>query len=102
MKKIKPLGEWLFRSLKKTLLVMRFATFLLIMGIVQAYAADGYSQKTKLSISYSDTELINVPDKIEEEIESDEDVQQRRITGTVTDENADSFTGSKCPDRGLP
>ena len=93
MKKIKLLGEWLFRSLKKNLLVMRFAIFLLIPGIMQTYAADGDSQKTKLPVNYSDTELINVPDKIEVESESDEDVQQRRITGTVTDENGIPLPG---------
>lgn len=69
MKKINPLGEWFNRSLKKTLMIMRFATFLLIIGILQANATDAYSQKTRLSISFTDTELSTVLDKIEQESE---------------------------------
>jgi len=142
MKKINPFGEWFNRSLKKTLMIMRFATFLLVLGILQASASDAYSQKTRLSVSFSDTELINVLDKIEEQSEffflynekfldvdrkvnisasnklisdvlddlfkgtgikysitnrkiilapenllDDPETQQRKITGTVTDEN---------------
>ncbi len=69
MKKNKPFRELFYRSLKKTLLIMRIATFLLILGILQAYAVDTYSQKTRLSLNFSETELIKVLDKIEEESE---------------------------------
>jgi len=48
---------------------MRNTAFLLILGILQAYAVDTYSQKTKLSLDFSDTELIKVLDNIEVESE---------------------------------
>jgi len=69
MKKNNPLRELFYRSLKKTLKIMRVATFLLILGIMQAYAVDTYSQKTKLSLNFTDTELSMVLDKIEVETE---------------------------------
>ena len=69
MKKNKPFGELFYRSLKKTLLIMRIAVILLILGILQAHAIDAYSQKTRLSFNFSETELVKVLDKIEEESE---------------------------------
>ena len=69
MKKNKPFGELFYRSLKKTLLIMRIAFSLLILGILQAHAVDAYSQKTRLSLNFSDTELVKVLDKIEDESE---------------------------------
>lgn len=69
MKKFKHFGELNFCSLKKTLLIMRFAIILLILGIVQANANDTYSQKTRLSLSFSETNLVTVLDKIEDESE---------------------------------
>ncbi len=69
MKKNKPFGEVFFRSLKKTLKIMRIAIILLILGILQARATDAYSQKTRLSINFSNAELIDVLDKIEIESE---------------------------------
>lgn len=69
MKKNKPFRRSLFPSLKKILLIMRNAAFLLILGILQAYAVDSYSQKTKLTLDFSDTELIKVLDNIEIESE---------------------------------
>lgn len=146
MKKNKPLGGCLNRSLKKLLLITCVATFFLIPGILQAHANETYSQKTKLSVNFSDTELITVLDKIEEESEfyfiynekfldierkvninaknqlidvmldnlldgteysiSDRKIilapesyvpelnaQQRKITGTVTDENGNPLPG---------
>ena len=69
MKKNKPFGESFYRSLKKTLLTMRIAIILVIMGILQARANDAYSQKTKLSLNFSDAQLISVLDKIENESE---------------------------------
>ncbi|MFA5816434.1 MAG: TonB-dependent receptor [Bacteroidales bacterium] len=69
MKNFKPFGELVYRSLKKTLMIMRFSIILLILGIVQAHANNTYSQKTRLSINFSDTELVRVLDKIEDESE---------------------------------
>jgi TonB-dependent starch-binding outer membrane protein SusC len=69
MKKIKLFGEFPHHSLKKTLMIMRFAIIFLVLGIVQAHANDTYSQKTRLSINFSDTELVRVLDKIENESE---------------------------------
>lgn len=69
MKKIKLFGDFDICSLKKTLLIMRFAIILLILGIVQAHAADTYSQKTRLSLSFSEAVLVQVLDKIEDESE---------------------------------
>jgi TonB-linked SusC/RagA family outer membrane protein len=69
MKKNKPFGELFYRSLKKTLKIMRISIFLLILGILQAHATDVYSQKTKFSLDFSNTELIKVLDKIEDESE---------------------------------
>ncbi len=69
MKKNKPFGELFYRSLKKTLLIMRIALILMILGILQARASDAYSQKTRLSINFTETPLVNVLDKIEDESE---------------------------------
>lgn len=69
MKKFKIFGELNFCSLKKTLLIMRFAIIFLILGLVQAHANDTYSQKTRLSLNFSATELVNVLNKIEDESE---------------------------------
>ena len=67
MKKNKPFRELFYHSLKKTLLIMRIAVILMILGILQARANDAYSQKTKLSFNFSETELVKVLDKIENE-----------------------------------
>jgi TonB-linked SusC/RagA family outer membrane protein len=69
MKKNKSFGELFYHSLKKTLLIMRIATILMILGILQAHATDAYSQKTRLTINFTDAELVTVLDKIEEESE---------------------------------
>lgn len=69
MKKKQPLREFIPPSLKKTLLIMRIAAFLMILGFLQAYAVETYSQKTKLSLDYLNTELIKVLDNIEVESE---------------------------------
>ena len=69
MKKDKPFRESVYPSLKKTFLIMRNAIILLMIGILQAYAVETYSQKTKLSLDFSDTELIKVLDNIEVESE---------------------------------
>jgi len=48
---------------------MRIAIFLLLVGFLQTKATDSYSQSTKLSISVSNTELVKVLDKIENQSE---------------------------------
>src|SRR4030042_3635283 len=45
---------------------MRNAIILLIFGILQVHATDAYSQKTRLSLNFSEIELIKVLDTIEE------------------------------------
>jgi len=67
MKKNKPFGELFLCSLKKTLKIMRNALILLFVGVLQANAIDTYSQKTRLSLNFTDTELTKVLDKIEVE-----------------------------------
>ena len=69
MKKNKPFRELFYRSLKKKLKIMRNALILLFIGVLQAHAIDTYSQKTRLSLNISDTELTKVLDKIEAESE---------------------------------
>ena len=48
---------------------MRIAVILMILGILQVKANDAYSQKTRLSLNFSETELVKVLDKIESESE---------------------------------
>ncbi len=69
MKKNEPVGDLLFHSLKKTLRIMRIAVFLLLIGLLQTRANDAYSQKTKLSINFTNTKLVEVLDKIENQSE---------------------------------
>ncbi len=69
MKKNEPEGEMFYRSLKKTLMIMRNASLLLLIGILQAYAVESFSQKTRLSLEFKDMELIKVLDSIEAESE---------------------------------
>ncbi|HUX58016.1 MAG TPA: TonB-dependent receptor [Bacteroidales bacterium] len=105
MKKNKPFGELFFRSLKKTLLIMRIAIILMILGILQARANDAYSQKTRLSLNFSETELVKVLDKIENESEFfflyNEKLldTERKVSMTANDELVSSildnlFTGT--------
>ena len=69
MNKNNSVGGLLYHSLKKLLLIMRIAIFLLLVGFLQTQATDSYSQNTKLSISVSNTELSKVLDKIENQSE---------------------------------
>ena len=48
---------------------MRIAIGLLLLGIMQVYATDAYSQKTRVTLNMTDTRLVTVLDKIEEETE---------------------------------
>ncbi len=67
MKKNEPRGGKLDHSLKKILLIMRIAVVLLFFSLLQTQANNAWSQKTKLSINFSDTELVDVLDQIENE-----------------------------------
>lgn len=69
MKKNNPGGWVLNRPLKKIFLTMRIAIGLLLLGIMQVYATDAYSQKTRVTLNMTDTRLVTVLDKIEEETE---------------------------------
>lgn len=69
MKKNEPLREVFYHSLKKTLLIMRIAVILLLFGFLQTRANNAWSQETKLSVDFSNTELVNVLDQIENETE---------------------------------
>lgn len=69
MKNDKHFRELFYPSLKKIFSIMRKTAFLLILGILQANAVDTFSQKTKLSLDFFNTELIKVLDNIETESE---------------------------------
>jgi TonB-linked SusC/RagA family outer membrane protein len=69
MKKNKLDRELFIRSLKKISLIMHIIIILLFMGILQLQAVEVYSQKTRLTLTCTDTELIKVLDTIEEESE---------------------------------
>lgn len=69
MKKNNPFREGFYHSLKKISLTMRFAICLMFLGILEANANEIYSQKTKLSLDFTNTELSKVLDKIESESE---------------------------------
>ena len=69
MKNNEPFRRLYYRHLKKTLLIMRIAIILLLVGFFQTRANDAYSQKTRLSINFSNTELGTVLDKIENQSE---------------------------------
>src|SRR5690554_4145920 len=66
MKKIKPFHECDFSCLTKTFRIMRITLFLMLAVILQTFANEAYSQKTKLSLDYTNTRLEVVLDEIEE------------------------------------
>lgn len=66
MKKIKPFHECDFSSLTKTFRIMKITVFFVLVAFIQTFANEAYSQKTKLSLNYSDTRLEVVLDEIEE------------------------------------
>lgn len=66
MKKIRFFYECDFHCLMKTFRIMRITIFLLLASILQTFANDAYSQKTRLSLDFSKTRLVDVFDKIEE------------------------------------
>ncbi|HOF56240.1 MAG TPA: TonB-dependent receptor [Prolixibacteraceae bacterium] len=66
MKKIKSFHECDFSCLTKTFRIMRITVFLMLAVILQTFANEVYSQKTKLSLDYTNTRLEDVLDEIEE------------------------------------
>ena len=71
MKKNKNLRAWYdyYYALKKTFRIMRIAILFLLIGILQSYANNVYSQKTKLSLNYENTRLVDVLNDIEDNSE---------------------------------
>jgi TonB-dependent starch-binding outer membrane protein SusC len=69
MKNNEPFRGNLFKHLKKTLRIMRIAIILILAGFFQTRANDAYSQNTRLSINFSNTQLVTVLDKIENQSE---------------------------------
>ena len=79
MKKNKPIGELFYRSLKKTLLIMRIAIFLLLPGILEAHAIDD------VKYTIIDHKIIPGPDFLAYEGDAVKNLQQLIVTGRVTD-----------------
>ncbi len=69
MKKNELFVEFLCHSMKKILRIMRITIMLLLFCFLQTHANNAYSQKARLSISFSNTELVRVLDQIENETE---------------------------------
>jgi len=90
MKKRNPFRKLFDNFLKRTFLIMLNAVFLMIPGIMKAYAIDTWSQKTMLSPDLSESELTNDPENIIVPVyltKSTGEVitQQVTVTGTVRD-----------------
>ncbi len=69
MKKNRFFYECDFHCLMKTFRIMRITVFLLLASILQTFANDAYSQKTRLSLDFSKTRLVDVLDEIENKTE---------------------------------
>ncbi len=69
MKKIKNLSAWDCYALKKSLKIMRIALFLLMVGVLQTFAASTYSQQTKVSINLQNSSVEDVLVNIENQSE---------------------------------
>jgi hypothetical protein len=69
MKKNRFIHEWDSNFLMKTLRIMRITVFLLLASILQTFANDVYSQKTRLSLDFLGTKLGDVLDEIENKTE---------------------------------
>ncbi len=69
MKKNRLCYECDSHSLTKTFRIMRITIFLLLASIIQTFANDTYSQKTRLSLDFPETKLVDVLDEIESKTE---------------------------------
>ena len=56
-------------TLRKYLIKFKLSLFFFLLGIVQVFAVEGYSQQTRLSLSFSQTKLENVLNEIENQSE---------------------------------
>jgi TonB-dependent starch-binding outer membrane protein SusC len=69
MKRIKIFNVWGNHAFTKTFRIMRISLIILIATVLQTFANDSYSQKTKLSLNYQGTALVDVLDEIENQSE---------------------------------
>ena len=69
MKKNRFFYECDFHCLMKTFRIMRIIVFLILASILQTFANDAYSQKTKLSFDFQGTKLVDLLDEIENKTE---------------------------------
>ena len=69
MKKILFLWAWDNYALKKTIRVMKLSVFLLLIGALQVFAVNSYSQKTKVTLQLSNQSIEEVLNKIEDQSE---------------------------------
>lgn len=67
MKKKHKYGAWNNRALKKMFLIMRLTIVILLAFIFQSFALETYSQNTRISISVSQTKLVDILNQIENE-----------------------------------
>jgi TonB-linked SusC/RagA family outer membrane protein len=86
MKKNKPIREFFFRSLTKTLVVISISSVLMIMEILQTHAKDA-------EYEIIDSKIILIPGDTAKESEDLSLIQQKVLTGKVTD----TSTGEAMP-----
>jgi TonB-linked SusC/RagA family outer membrane protein len=89
MKKNNPFRALFYHSLKNTLLITRNVAFLLIPGVLQVHAVETNLQKTSDDYSIIDSKIILAPEYLTTETQ----VQQLKITGTVTDASGQALPG---------
>lgn len=65
MKKLLNSGAWDYHALKKCLITMKIFLFVMILSMGQLLAIESYSQKTKLSLDFTRSRLVQVLDEIE-------------------------------------
>ena len=92
MKKIRNRRDINYYVLKKTLRIMRFTLFCLLLGIMQIFANDSYSQQTRLSIKLDNARVVDVLNEIENQSEffflynSDDVDVQRKVNVEVKEQ----------------
>ncbi len=69
MKKLLKTGGWDSHALEKCFKTMKIFLFVMILSIGQLLAIDSYSQRTKLSLDFEGTRLVDVLDEIENKTE---------------------------------
>ncbi len=97
MKKNKLFYECYFSLLIKTFRIMRITLFVLLAAVLQTFANGAYSQKTRLSLDFSNTKLVDILDEIENRSEfyflyNEKLVDtQRKVTVSFKDEKIDNI-----------